>query len=154
MHAKTADKSIWDRTRRTVHNAVTTSSRWDVLIYFGQNCLTATVPHVFFRALKSNGVAPAHMASVQETTVELRDITSHPSLGVGAKSENYAALIVGIIGAAFFIFAGFQMLDIQSVFAYRGDSESITERFYHTVGWLSYGLARLSVVLGCMGWRH
>lgn len=62
-------------------------------------------------------------------------------------------LILGLVGAAFFVFAGQQMLGITSVATSKGDGGSIAEAFYHTMGWFSFGMAFLSATLGHMGWK-
>ena len=68
--------------------------------------------------------------------------------------DNKTALVLGIIGAALFAFAGLQMLGITSVASYKGDGGSISESFYHAMGWFSFGMALVSATLGYLGWKR
>lgn len=51
--------------------------------------------------------------------------------------------IFGIVGFLLFIFAGYQLVTMRSV-----SGDSLAEEFYHAVGWLSWGLAALSMAVG------
>lgn len=53
-------------------------------------------------------------------------------------------LLISLAAAFFFYQAGQDMSDIKSV-----SGDSINEAFYQAMGTLSYGLAALSVVIGC-----
>ena len=63
-------------------------------------------------------------------------------------------LVLGLTGAIFFVIAGIKMLGIHSLLADSSDAyRSTAELFYHSMGFLSFGLACLSVVTGYIGWK-
>lgn len=47
--------------------------------------------------------------------------------------------IIGICSAILFIIAGFQLISITSI-----SGDSIAEKFYHGIGWMSFGFGLLS----------
>lgn len=68
-------------------------------------------------------------------------------------SSSVVALLFGLAGAVLFVFAGMQMLGITSVSVAHGSDGSVMEAFYHAMGFLCFGLACISVLLGYMGWK-
>ncbi len=62
-------------------------------------------------------------------------------------------LILGLVGAAFFVFAGVKI----SLAASGGYGGSIFAGYYHIMSWyswFSFGMAFLSATLGYMGWKR
>lgn len=61
----------------------------------------------------------------------------------GLGGPNGVRLVVAIVGALIFVFAGFQMLTLESI-----SGDTVAEAFYNDMGWFSLAMGALTLLVG------